>query len=94
MKDLPEFINIKDVGLIPRSNMLIIATTLYETGYSGLDIIDYIEYSKLDDERKYRLLIIYNTIKSHIRNEQLLIFIMLVLRFIRSNIDLENILFM
>ena len=26
MKDLPEFINIKDVGLIPRSNMLIIAT--------------------------------------------------------------------
>jgi len=75
-------------------NMLIIATTLYETGYSGLDIIDYIEYSKLDDERKYRLLIIYNTIKSHIRNEQLLIFIMLVLRFIRSNIDLENILFM
>ena len=26
LKDLPEFINIKDVGLIPRSNMLIIAT--------------------------------------------------------------------
>jgi len=76
------------------SNILVLATTLYENGYSGLDVIDYIKCSKIEDEQKYRLLIIYNIIKADIRNEPLLIFIILILRFIRSNIDLENMLFM
>jgi len=75
-------------------NILIMTSSLYENGCSGLDIIDYIENSKLETLHKYRLLLIYNTIKEHIRNEKLLIFVILILRFIRSNVDLENILFM
>ena len=75
-------------------NILVMTNLLFENGYCGLDIINYIEDSKLECEQKYKLLVMYNTIKEHIRNEKLLIFIILILRFIRSNIDLENILFM
>ena len=71
-----------------------VAVDLYENGYSGLDIMQYIENSKLCQDEKYKLLMLYNTIKNNIRNEKCLIFTMLILRFIRSNIDLENILFM
>ena len=75
-------------------NILIIANILFDNGYCGLDIIDYIESSKLESEHKYRLLVLYSAIKEYVRNEKLLIFIILILRFIRSNVDLENILFM
>ena len=71
-----------------------LAIELYENGYSGLDIMQYIESSKMCKDEKYKLLMLYNTIKDNIRNEKCLIFTMLILRFIRSNIDLENILFM
>tara|TARA_Y100000389_G_scaffold197297_2_gene231658 strand:- start:2267 stop:2653 length:387 start_codon:yes stop_codon:yes gene_type:complete len=83
----------KQTDLNP-DNFLVLASTLYENGYSGLDVIDYIKCSKIDEEQKYKLLIMYDIIKANIRNEKLLMFMILIFRFIRSNIDLENILFM
>lgn len=77
-----------------QENILELSTTLYENSYSGLDVIDYIKYSKIEDEEKYKFLIMYDVIKANIRSEQLLIFIILIFRFLRSNVDLENILFM
>ena len=75
-------------------SILTIANVLYEKGYSGLDIMNYVEYSKIDDMNKYQLLLAFKKIKAEFRNEKLLIFLMLNFIFIRSNKDLENMSFM
>jgi DNA polymerase III delta prime subunit len=68
---------------------------LYEKGYSGLDIISYLENS---DEfmpiHKYQMILLFNKVKNDFRNEKL--FILFILNFIllRSEYDLENISFM
>ena len=84
--DKQNFINI--------SNIVKTSTNLYEKGYSGLDIINYLEDSKLEDERKYLLLLLFDKVKGEFRNEKLLILFMLNYIFIRSDIDLENVSFM
>ena len=76
------------------SDLLKISKILYEKGYSGLDIINYLEHSKIEEERKYLLLLLFDKIKGEFRNEKLLILFMLNYIFIRCDIDLENILFM
>ena len=70
-----------------------LANNLYEKGYSGLDIINYLEKTKMCNKKKYMLLILIDKIKREIRNEKLLIFVILNIIF-RSNINLENIAFM
>tara|TARA_B110000495_G_C22897336_1_gene523560 strand:- start:135 stop:944 length:810 start_codon:yes stop_codon:yes gene_type:complete len=76
------------------SGILKMSNTLYEKGYSGLDISNYLVNSKMEDERKYQLLLVFDKIKGEFRNEKLLIFFMFNYIFIRSDIDLENMSFM
>ena len=79
--------NIKD--------LMELANKLYEKGYSGLDLMKYIEQTKTtDDIKKYQMLLVFNKIKREFRNEKL--FILFILNFIllRSDYDLENISFM
>ena len=75
---------------------------LYEKGYSSIDIITYIENNNIlftessheDEICKYKLLITFNKMKKEIRNEKIMIFFILKFIFLRSIIDLENILIM
>ena len=76
------------------SSLLDLSIKLYEKGYSGLDIMDYVEKSKIDEKKKYQLLLAFHKVKREFRNERLLIFFMFNFLFIRSDFDLENLSFM
>jgi hypothetical protein len=68
-------------------------TKLYEKGYSGLDLIHYIEkHLEIDNLRKSHFLIFFHKVKREFINEKL--FILFIITFIRSDDDLENISFM
>jgi len=68
-------------------------TKLYEKGYSGLDMIRYIEQNNdINELRKSQLLITFHKVKHDFMNEKL--FILFIISFIRSDDDLENMSFM
>ena len=67
---------------------------LYEKGYSGLDVLTYIENLEMDNLKKNQFLLAFHKVKKEFRNEKLLIVFMLNFLFIRSDYDLENISFM
>jgi DNA polymerase III delta prime subunit len=73
-----------------------LANSLYEKGYSGLDLMNYIEQHKalMDDLKKYQMLLVFNKIKKEFRNEKLFILFILNFMLLRSDYDLENISFM
>ena len=77
-------------------NQLIdLANKLYEKSYSGLDIMKYIEHTKhIDELQKYQMLLVFNKIKKEFRSEKLFILFILNFMLLRSDYDLENILFM
>lgn len=64
---------------------------LYEKGYCGLDLLEYIEKEETDNN-KYIYLIYLNKVKSEFRNEKIFIFFILKIYFLRKNVNLENIL--
>lgn len=64
---------------------------LYNRGFSGLDIITYIEEHFADCESKYQKLLAFNKIKSQFRNEKLFIMFLLNFAFLRSEYNLENV---
>ena len=77
---------------IELSELTNLSVKLYEKGYSGNDVIKYIETTdQLDEIYKYQVLITFNKIKKEIRNEKILLFFLLKFLFLRSEIDLENI---
>ena len=67
---------------------------LYESGYSCLDIINFINTSSLDESKIYEFMIIFNKIKKDFRNEKLLMLFILNFFLFRSDSTLENISFM
>ena len=67
------------------------SVTLYEKGYSGIDLVQYIEASAPENTSKYKMLITFNKIKREFRNEKLLILFFLNFMYLRSDYDLENI---
>jgi len=76
-----------------------LSNKMYEKSYSGLDIINFLQNSKImhdkfTDEKKYELLIQFNKIKKEFRNEKILILFILHFMFVSSNSHLENISFM
>ena len=75
-------------------DLLKVSETLYEKGYSGLDIMNYVETCSINDEKKYQLLLAFHKIKKEFRNEKLLILTMLNYLLLRSDVDLENMSFM
>lgn len=65
---------------------------LYEKSYSAIDIMNVIQKSnKIDETKKYKLLIHFDDIRREFRNEKLLILYILTLAFLRPNCNLENI---
>ena len=73
-----------------------ITLNIYEKGYSGLDLMKYIEkhHTDLDDIHKYQMLLVFNNYKKEFRNEKLFILFILNFMLLRSVYDLENISFM
>lgn len=73
-----------------------ITLNIYEKGYSGLDLMKYIEkhHTDLDDIQKYQMLLVFNNYKKEFRNEKLFILFILNFMLLRSVYDLENISFM
>jgi hypothetical protein len=75
-----------------------LAHKLYDTGYSGLDLIDYVERlpaALMPVKRKYLLLLCFQKVKREFRNEKLFMtFILYYLVHVRSEADLENMSFM
>ena len=66
---------------------------IYNQGLSALDIINYYEqYTKNDENLKYKFILYFNKVKKEYRNERLLILNILYFIFLRSEFDLENIL--
>lgn len=88
---LKNIINKSDLS--DNKKLLHLCKQLYEKGYSGLDLINYLEKIKMCNKKKYMFLILINKIKNEIRNEKILMLIILNIIF-RSNINLENIAFM
>ena len=85
---------IEKTDLNNNKNIINLTNILYEKGYCGLDIINYLENLQMCNKKKYMLLILIEKIKSEIRNEKILIFIILNFIIFRSNINLENVAFM
>jgi hypothetical protein len=72
-----------------------LSNKLYERGYSGLDLMNYIDNCKeIEDLEKYQMLLVFNKIKKDFRNEKIFILFILNFLLLRSNYDLENISFM
>jgi Cdc6-like AAA superfamily ATPase len=74
--------------------ILYIVGVLYERGYYGVDIINYIKEKQMDDVKKWRLVLLFDKMKKNIRCEKHLMYMMLFFTFLRSKTDLENIPFM
>jgi len=87
-------------GKLPAaSDILDFSTKLYEKGYSGIDLIKFIENNtdtilKNDISKKYELLTAFNKVRKEIRNEKLLLFFILNFLILGLDQSLENISFM
>ena len=72
-----------------------LANSLHQKGFSGIDLMTYIKNNAdMDCLYKYELLLWLNKIKSEFRSESLFMFCVLNYIFVRSDINLENLLFM
>ena len=75
--------------------VLDLSVSLYEQGYCGLDIIDFIHtHPDIIDIRRYELLIMFDKVRKEFRNEKLLLLYFLHFIVFRCNLSLENISFM
>lgn len=75
--------------------ILDLSVSIYEQGYCGLDIIDFIHtHPDIIDIRRYELLIMFDKVRKEFRNEKLLILYFLHFIVFRCNLSLENISFM
>lgn len=78
------------------SDLIAFSSKLYEKGYSSLDLIKLIEDGsiKINENKKYDLLIAFNKIRKEFRNEKLLILFIMNFTFLDLETNLENISFM
>jgi DNA polymerase III delta prime subunit len=84
----------KGLEIVNFTDLVEIVTSLYEKGYSGLDIIYYLENTDMNKGEKYHLLLMFHKIKREFRSEKMLLLLMLNFIIFRSGTDLENISFM
>jgi hypothetical protein len=85
-------------SLVKHDELVKCSSTLYEKGYSGINILNLIEkpafLPEMDFEKRVSLLFAFSKIKKEFRNEKLLMLFILKWVFISSDISLENISFM
>ena len=72
-----------------------LSVVLYEQGYCGLDVIEFVRNSTMMNQiKKYELLIMFDKVRKEFRNEKLLLLYILHFIVFRCNRSLENISFM
>ena len=72
-----------------------LSVVLYEQGYSGLDVIEFVRnHPQMNEIKKYELLIMFDKVRKEFRNEKLLLLFILHFIVFRCNRSLENISFM
>jgi DNA polymerase III delta prime subunit len=83
-----------ELDKIKENKVIEISETLYEKGYSALDLVEYIKDMKIDELKKYEYLVFIQKIKGEFREERLLM--ACILNFVLKRLDytLENISFM
>ena len=91
--------NEEDTAVEPTCNeyekILDLSVSLYEQGYCGLDVIDFIHtHPDIIDIRRYELLIMFDKVRKEFRNEKLLLLYFLHFIVFRCKMSLENISFM
>jgi hypothetical protein len=80
---------------ITHKDLVNLVTDLYESGYSCLDIIDWIKNDcELEEKEKSAIVLIFYKIKSEYRCEKLLMLYILDYAFLRQNKEVKNIGFM
>ena len=77
---------------ISQINVFNFVTKLYEKGYSALNLIELLEnnFFKLEDKKKYELLISFTRVRKEFRNEKLLILFILNFIYLSPEDSLEN----
>ena len=93
----PELTSTNETELVVTSPdfayLMDLAVKLYDQGYSGLDLIDYVDRWP-SSKRKYLLLLAFQKVKREFRNEKMFMaFILFYVFNVRSEPDLENISF-
>jgi len=83
-------------NVVTHKDLVNLVTNLYESGYSCLDIIDWVKNkcSIFSQKEKSAIVIVFYKIKSEYRSEKLLMLYILDYAFLRQNKDLKNIGFM
>lgn len=77
------------------TKILDLSVSLYEQGYSALDVIEFVHmYPGMIDLRRYELLIMFDKVRKEFRNEKLLLLFFLHFIVFRCKMSLENISFM
>jgi DNA polymerase III delta prime subunit len=89
----------KNYNTISMIELMKLSTSIYENGYSGLNILELLEdkdflKSTISLNKRYELLIHFHKIKKDFRNEKLLMLFLLNYIFLCSELKLENISFM
>jgi DNA polymerase III delta prime subunit len=81
------------MGEIDIQKLIEFSSCLYEKGFSGLDIMNLIENSKIFDltiKKKYELLLAFNKVKKEFRNEKLFILFIFHFLLVDKEYSLEN----
>jgi DNA polymerase III delta prime subunit len=84
-------------GINSETDLIAFSTKLYEKGYSALDVIKLLEDGtsfKMDDNKRYELLVAFNKVRKEFRNEKLLVLFILNFIFLDLETNLDNISFM
>jgi DNA polymerase III delta prime subunit len=84
---------------ITLEELIELCSKLYEKSYSALDIIHLLENvkfleTKINEEKRYEMLLCFHKVRKEFRNEKLLILFILNFVFTNTEISLENISFM
>jgi hypothetical protein len=75
------------------NDLVTFSNTIYDKGLTAMHLLKFIEQYEEDEKIKHVWLIYFDKIRQQIRNENLLIFMILQFYFFRSNYTLENMLF-
>ena len=79
------------------TDLITFVTKLYEKGYSALDLIKLLEDQssfKIEDIKRYELLVAFNKVRKEFRNEKLLMLFIMNFVFLDIETNLDNISFM
>lgn len=64
-------------GLMEEPDKVSLVDQLYDQAYNAMDLIDYVDKHEMNTIKKYRIMILYNTIKRNFRHEKMLMFTLL-----------------